>query len=187
MSLKAMQEKPVVEILVEGELSPFEHEALYRLFRKKFKLEHPRYMDLPDEDLTTRVNITFHHPYTNELFANLLQEDWRELKEILKNIRHRRGGAGAAFNITFREGKKQLVFKTGRLEENEVKSAIEQIGYLTSIVRQMTRPETMKHSLDLVECTFDPATDRWHEFKGANNSDRTAWRFDETRFQWTRP
>ena len=29
--------KPVAEILVEGELSPFEHEALYKLLKKHFK------------------------------------------------------------------------------------------------------------------------------------------------------
>jgi hypothetical protein len=30
--------KPFAEILVEGELSPFEHEALYKLLKKHFRL-----------------------------------------------------------------------------------------------------------------------------------------------------
>ncbi len=55
-------EKPLAEVLVEGELSPFEHEVLYRILRKGFRLEHPSYTELLDEDLATRVNITFHYP-----------------------------------------------------------------------------------------------------------------------------
>jgi hypothetical protein len=48
-------EKPLAEVLVEGELSPFEHEALYRILRKGFRLEHPSYTELTDEDLVTGV------------------------------------------------------------------------------------------------------------------------------------
>ena len=59
--------KPVAEILVEGELSPFEHEALYRLLKKHFRLEQPSYVDLLDETLGSRVNIMFH---------SLLKLDW---------------------------------------------------------------------------------------------------------------
>ncbi len=31
--------KPIAEFLVEGELSPFEHEASYKLLKKHFRLE----------------------------------------------------------------------------------------------------------------------------------------------------
>jgi hypothetical protein len=51
-------EKPLAEVLVEGELSPFEHETLYRILRRGFRLEHPSYTQLLDEDLATRVNVT---------------------------------------------------------------------------------------------------------------------------------
>jgi len=60
----ATGEKPLAEVVVEGELSPFEHEALYRLLRKSFKVEQPSYRELSDEDLATRVNVVFHHPYS---------------------------------------------------------------------------------------------------------------------------
>src|SRR2546430_15647630 len=59
----AVQEKPLAEVLVEGELSPFEDEALYRILRRTFRVEHPSYAELSDEDLATRVNVTFHYPY----------------------------------------------------------------------------------------------------------------------------
>ena len=62
--------KPIAEILVEGELSPFEHEALYRILKKHFRLEQPTYSDLIDETVGTRVNIVFHHPYELSFFAN---------------------------------------------------------------------------------------------------------------------
>ena len=92
--------KPRAEVLVEGELSPFEHEALYQILRRKFLLEQPAYVELPDEDLATRVNIIFHYAYSSDLFTNLLQESWRDLKDLVNQVRHRRGRAGAAFNFT---------------------------------------------------------------------------------------
>jgi hypothetical protein len=40
--------KPAAEVLVEGELSPFEHDALYRLLEKHFCPAHPScYADIP--------------------------------------------------------------------------------------------------------------------------------------------
>ncbi len=56
-------DSPIAEVLVEGELSPFEHEALYHLLKKHFRLEEQAYSELLDETIGSRVNILFHHPY----------------------------------------------------------------------------------------------------------------------------
>ena len=180
-------EKPLAEVLVEGELSPFEHEVLYRILRKGFRLEHPSYTELLDEDLATRVNITFHYPYVTTVFTDVLQENWRDLKELLRQIRYRRGRAGAAVTLSFVGEKSKLVFKSGVLEEKELSSAVDQIGHLTGILGQMLRPETMEAPLILVEGTYDKKSDRWHEFKGFGSSDRNeGYVFDETVFRWVR-
>src|SRR5713101_1163448 len=109
--------KPIAEVLVEGELSPFEHEALYKLLKKHFRLEQPSYVDLLDETVGTRVNITFHHPYNRSFFTNIFQEDWRDLKDLFKQIRYRRGRLGAGFSLTFVDQKLRLVFSLGLLED----------------------------------------------------------------------
>jgi hypothetical protein len=177
--------KPLVEVLIEGELSPFEHEALYQLLRKRFQLEQPSYVDLPDEGLASRINIVFHHPYTLELFTVVLRESWRDLKELFKQVRHRRGRAGAAFNLTFIDGNTRLVFRSGLLTYDEMSSAMDQVGHLTSIIRQMTKVGTAQEPLALIECIYDRASDRWHEFRGFILSDgKRAYRFDETEFRW---
>jgi len=180
-------EKPLAEVLVEGELSPFEHETLYRILRKGFRLEHPSYTELLDEDLATRINVTFHYPYVTTIFTNVLQENWRDLKELLRQVRYRRGRAGAAFTFTFIGEKNRLVFKSGILEEKELSSALDQIGHLTGILGQMLRPETMEKPLGLVETAYDKKSDRWHEFKGFSSTDRNeSYVFDESVFRWIR-
>ena len=180
-------EKPLAEVLVEGELSPFEHEALYRILRKRFRLEHPSYTELVDEDLATRVNITFHYPYVTTVFTDVLQENWRDLKELLRQIRYRRGRAGAAVTLTFKGNKSDMVFRSGILEERELSSALDQIGHLTGILGQMLRLETMEKPLELIEAAFDKKSDRWHEFKGFGSSDRNeSYVFDESSFRWVR-
>jgi hypothetical protein len=180
-------EKPLAEVLVEGELSPFEHEALYRLLRKGFRLEHPSYTELLDEDLATRINMTFHYPYVTTFFTDVLQENWRDLKELLRQVRYRRGRAGTAVTFTFVGEKNKLVFKSGVLEEKELGSALDQIGHLTAILGQMLRPETMEKPLELVEASYDKKSDRWHEFRGFSSSDpKESYLFDESVFRWVR-
>lgn len=178
--------KPRAEVLVEGELSPFEHEALYQILRKKFQLEQPGYVELPDEDLATRVNIVFHHPYTNDLFANILQENWRDLKELFKQVRRRRGRVGAAFNLTFVGSDTSIKFRSGTLDYEAMGSALDQIGHLTSIFRHMVKPGAASEPLGLIECSFDQTSDRWHKFLGFSIADeKRVYSFDETDFRWT--
>jgi hypothetical protein len=180
-------EKPLAEVLVEGELSPFEHETLYRILRKGFRVQHPSYTELVDEDLATRINVTFHYPYVTTIFTDVLQENWRDLKELLRQVRYRRGKAGAAVTFTFVGDNRRLVFKSGILEEKELSSALDQIGHLTGILGQMLRPETMEKSLEVVEAEYDKRSDRWHGFKGFDSSDRIeSYVFDETVFRWVR-
>ncbi len=180
--------KPLAEVLVEGELSPFEHESLYQILRRKFHIEQPSYIELPDEDLATRVNIIFHLPYTSDLFGKVLQESWRDLKELLKNVRHRRGGAGAAFNFTFIGKDLRLVFRSGILDNEATGSALDQIGYLTGMFGQVVRLDTMPEPLGLIECSFDRLSDRWSEFRGFSLSDeKKVYLFDEGDFKWTLP
>src|SRR5437870_10084352 len=180
-------EKPLAEVLVEGELSPFEHEVLYRILRKRFQLEHSSYTELLDEDLATRVNITFHYPYVTTVFTDVLQENWRDLKELLRQIRYRRGRAGAAVTLSFGGEKSKLVFKSGVLEEKELSAAVYQIGHLTGILGQMLRPESMEKPLELVEAAYDKKSDRWHEFKGFSSAAQNeSYVFDESVFRWIR-
>jgi hypothetical protein len=176
--------KPVAEVLVEGELSPFEHEALYKLLKKHFRLEQPSYSDIVDETVGTRVNIVFHHPYDRSFFTDILRDDWRGLKELFKQIRYRRGRLGAAFSLTFIDQKIRLVFSLGLLEDEALGSAMDQIAHLTGIVGQMMRPETMIEPLEQVEASYDRRADRWQGFRGVGQKDRREFVFDEYSFRW---
>jgi hypothetical protein len=176
--------KPVAEVVVEGELSPFEHEALYKLLKKHFRLEQPVYSELLDETVGTRVNIIFHHPYDRGFFTEVLQGDWRDLKDLLKQIRYRRGRLGAAFKLTFAEDKIRLVFSSGLLGDEELGSAMDQIGHLTGVVGHMMRPETMTEPLEQVETWYDRKSDRWQGFRGVGLTDRKEYVFDESAFRW---
>ncbi|OLD12100.1 MAG: hypothetical protein AUI97_07925 [Crenarchaeota archaeon 13_1_40CM_3_52_17] len=176
--------KPVAEILVEGELSPFEHEALYKLLKKHFRLEQPSYSEFLDETVGTRVKIIFHHRYERSFFTDILQDDWRGLKDLFKQIRYRRGRLGAGFTLTFVDQRIRLVFSLGLLEDEELGSAMDQIAHLTGIMGQMMRPETMIEPLEQVEASFDRRTDRWQEFRGVGLNDRKEYFFDESLFRW---
>ena len=184
--MTTLSTKPLAEIIVEGELSPFEHEALHRLLRKSFEVEPPSYVPFGygEEDLTTRINITLHHPYTPELFTQLLRENWRELKVLIKEIRYRRGGAGAAVTFAFADENFRLVFRSGPLlDHDELGSAMDQLGHLTGIIGRMVGRDATPEPFRIVECSFDKETDRWHIFRGTDNEGRI-YLFDESTSRW---
>lgn len=177
--------KPVAEVLVEGELSPFEHETIFQILKRRFNVSQPSYTDLPDDNLVTRVTILFHHPYNSSFFTDVFQEGWRDLKGILREIRHRRGGAGAAFNLVFINDKTRLVFKLGLLRSEEMISAIDQIGHLTGVLRMIMNSWTMNEPLVRIECVFDEKSDRWQDYRGYLESDRQVFVFEDASFKWT--
>jgi len=176
-------QKPLAEVLVEGELSPFEDEALYRILRKSFDVKHPSYAELADEDLATRVNVVFHYPYSQMVFTEVLQENWRDLKELFKQISHRRGRAGASFTVSFKAPDREIVFKSRTLNEHQAASALDQIGHLTSILGQMMQPEKMETPIERIETSFDKKSDRWHDFQGFSREQNFV--FDDSKlFRW---
>jgi hypothetical protein len=181
------QEKPIAEVLVEGELSPFEHEALYQLLRKHFTVSQPTYVELPDENLATRINVTFHHAYDARFFTEVFQQNWRDLKNIFREVRHRRGRAGAAFALAFVDKEMQLVFRLGFLDTEEMSSAIDQIGHLTSIINMIAGLWDLDGRLGRIECSFDGRSDRWQNYRGyVLSNDREVFRFDDTSSKWVR-
>ena len=137
-----------------------------------------------DETIGTHVSIIFHHPYDRSFFASVFQEGWRDLKDLFKQIRYRRGRQGAAFTLTFVDQKMRFVFSLGLLGDEELGSAMDQIGHLTGIVGQMMRPEMMEESLEHVETSFDRKSDRWQSFRGIGLADKKEYFFDESIFRW---
>ena len=178
--------KPVVaEILVEGELSPFEHEALFQLIKKYFLVKQPTYTELDDETVGTRISIIFRHSYDRDFFTHVFQKGWRDLKDLFKQINYRRGRLGAAFSLCFADSRYQLIFSTGLLDDQALGSAMDQLAHLTGIVGQMLRPETMNAILERIEAFFDGKIDRWSDFRAFDPAGKKEYMFDEKVFRWT--
>ena len=156
------------------------------MLRKKFTVNQPSYVELPDENLAVRVNIILHHSYSRELFTQVLEKDWREIKHLLREVAHRRGRAGAAFNLTFVDRETRLVFRSGLLNEDETSSALDQVAHLTGIINRI-RSDSSTEPLGLIECSFDGKSDRWQDFHGfTHSSEKTAFIFDDSNFKWVR-
>ena len=182
------QSKPSAEIIVEGELSPFEHEALYQLLRKHFLVKQPEYRELEDETVSTRVSIIFHHSYYHSFFSEIIKDDWRNLKDLFKQISHRRREPGAGFTICFLDKRvARLIFSLGTLTDDSLESAVDQIAHLPAIIGQIINPDKMGEPLEQVVAFFDPGSDRWYEFRGIDPTGEKEYVFDETSFQWKTP
>ncbi len=177
-------DKPVAEVLVEGELSPFEHEAVYQLLKKHFQLGQPVYSSNPNEDLGTRIYLTFYHAYDQSFFQDIIREDWRELKDLFRQISYRRGRIGASFSVAFVDKRIRTVFSIENVAGESLGSALDQLGHLTGIVGQMVSPERMVEPLSRVEMAYDQSSDSWHAFRGFSLAGKNEYVFDEALFRW---
>lgn len=184
----SIQSKPGAEILVEGELSPFEHEALYQLLRKHFLVAQPVYKELEDETVSTRVSITFDHPYYHSFFSEIFRDDWRGLKDLFKQISSRRRAPGAGFTLCFLDKRvARLIFSLGTLTDDSLESAMDQIAHLPAIIGQIINPDKMGEPLNQIVAFFDRGSDRWYEFRGLDQTGKKEYVFDETSFLWKTP
>ena len=156
------------------------------MLKRGFTVEPPSYTPFAygEEDLATRINITFHYPYNQDFFTRHLRENWRELKDLIKEVRYRRGRAGAAFTFTFVQEGFSLVFRSGEVNDDEISSAMDQIGHLTGIISRMLKAETVPETLVKIECGFDKLTDRWDQFRATNSAESNVYEFDEESSNW---
>jgi hypothetical protein len=180
----SVEQKPLAEVLVEGELSPFEHEALVSLLKKHFRLDQPRYSDPSDESVGTHLSIVFHHSYDRSFYNDIIREGWRDLKGLFKQISYRRGRLGAGFTLSFIDQKIRLDFVLGVLSDEVLVSAMDQLAHLTGIVGQMLEPDRVQEALGQIEVSFDRKADRWQGFRGFGLKDQKEYMFDETLFRW---
>ena len=105
---------------------------------------------------------------------------------MLREVAHRRGRAGAAFNLTFVDQETRLVFRSGLLNEDETSSALDQVGHLTGIINRI-KSDSSTEPLGLIECSFDKKSDRWQDFHGFTlSSQKRAYTFDDANFKWVR-
>jgi hypothetical protein len=141
-------------------------------------------MESTSDDLTILINLTFHYPYNNGFFIEVLGGNWRDLKALLKQIQYRRGKAGAAFKLRFIGDEKELTFNPGTLDEDAVSSAIDQIGHLTGIIGQIMGSQAAGNPVRFVEAFFDKGSDRWNKFTGLSMNKNQEFTFDEKSFRW---
>jgi len=178
------KDRPTAEILIGGELSPFEHEALYQLLRRHFQIEQPAYSEIQDETISTHIGIIFHSSYYRDFFTDNIQEDWRRLKDLFKQISYRRSQPGAAFTLSFLDKRLRLTFSLGILGGEALGSAMDQIAHLPGIIGQMISPDRMTEPLEQVVALFDQKSDRWHDFRAVDQKGERVYVFDETSFRW---
>ena len=90
------------KILVKGDISPFEQEALYNYCSNIFTLLNwdNEQLDYNDEHVTD-ISFFINSDFSSEFFENINEKNWNELLSLLKDIRKRRGSHSVHVHLIF--------------------------------------------------------------------------------------
>lgn len=90
------------EVLVKGDISPFEQEALYNHCLRIFTLINWDNESLDyDNDYVTEINFIINTDFSSQFFENITEKNWNELLNLLKDMRSRRGSHSAHVHLRF--------------------------------------------------------------------------------------
>lgn len=148
-------------------ISLAESETIYNILNKTFNvIEEDQEFQFKDPTLLGIVKINFPVPFCDPFFE-LFSEGWFSTKQVLKDMRRRRGKRGLAVEFSFTGfiHKEEIfhtdiTFQINDVSQKEFEMAIEKVEYLVDAIsadlvnvqREMTLPVTY---------AYDPLRRKW--------------------------
>ncbi len=141
-------------------ISPWELEVIYSLLHSLFKVE-----ENPIEqsgEFTTMLDITFPLEFNDAFFKWFGNTRWEKTKEILKEMKRRRGGGKSIIVYMKFVGKPSVKFTIESSERPMFDSAIDKIDFTLELLQYHLDPQNMPQSITEVSYSFDETTGRWN-------------------------
>jgi hypothetical protein len=148
-------------------ISLAESETIYNILNKTFHVvEEDQEFQFKDSSMLGIVKINFPVPFCDPFFE-LFSEVWFSLKQVLKDMKRRRGKKGLAVDFSFTGFIQNeeiyhtdIIFQINDVSQKEFEMATEKIEYLVDVVsaelfnvqREMTSPVTY---------AYDPLRRKW--------------------------
>ena len=147
-------------------VSPWELEVFYSMLHNLFNVEE--YPDAEqDEDFTTLIDITFPLEFSESFFKWFGTPRWDKFKDILKEMKRRRGG-GKSFRVYIKfAGKPGVKFMIDMEERQSFGTAIDKIDFVLELIPYHLNPEKTPKEITEVSYYFDEMSSRWNINAGA--------------------
>ena len=173
-----------------------EREVIYTYLTKSFyvmeeetsidEIQKEQSYALGDDDSITYIELSFSSKFDDLFFSSIRPDRWQSIKNILKEIKHRRGKMPVVVLFKFigaNNLNSEIVFCIKNKFEKQFDMAIEKIEYLVDIIPFQLNllPETM---LEVIY-SFDDSSGKWIPFQATNTNRDKNSRFVFSGGKWT--
>ncbi|HEY9385644.1 MAG TPA: hypothetical protein VIP70_01285 [Nitrososphaeraceae archaeon] len=158
-------------------LSLAETEIIYNLLKESFYVheENQELLDI-DNNIVSTISIEFPFPYSEQFFDAVSYEWWFNLKNVIKEMKKRRGKRGIKVQFLFngillkaKIVECHLIFQLMTIQQKEFERAIEKIEYIIDIIA--IHVSELPASTTELYYTYDSKMRKWipHYAKAYNN------------------
>lgn len=152
-------------------VSPWELEVIYSLLHNHFKVEEYPEAEKEDE-YTTMIDILFPLTFNDAFFKWFGSSRWDKVKEIIKEMKRRRGG-GKSFMVHVRfSGRPGIIFTVDLEERRLFDTAIDKIDFVLELLPYHLDPQKMPKEITHISYYFDEINSRWNIDSGVAGNDK---------------
>ena len=162
--------------LKHSRLSLGEIEILFNMLSNPFDVSEEA-VDV-DEGYVTMISIDLPIAYSRDFFKTFGMERWESIKEVLKNIKWRRGKKELQLSLRF-GGKPMVAFSFDTDDNKTFGKALDTIEYLMDVILFQIDAKRLPSEVSEVSYGFDKENFRWYPIKATTSNTEYHFSNDE--------
>ena len=155
-----MEDKPQDVCLRYYGISPWEIEVIYNLFNGKFSIIQEE-TEQNKENFVSALTIDIPLPFNEEFFKWFEFKVWERVKQIIKEMKRRRGKGNAIIVEILFTGKPNVRFVTDLNENHDFNSAIEKIDFVVELLPYHLNDSNIPNDPSEVLYKYDIESGKW--------------------------
>jgi len=141
-------------------ISPWEIEVIYGYLNSRFSIMQEE-IDVNDENFVSFLSLEISLDFNEEFFKWFEYRRWEKIKDVLKEMKRRRGvGNALKIKINF-SGNPKIVFVVDIEDKHWYDNAVEKIDFVLELLPYHLDPQKLPSDILEITYKFDPESARW--------------------------
>jgi len=158
-------------------LSQGEVEVIFNMLCNPFDVSEEAIEEF-NESYVSMISMDIPIAYGKNFFKLFGMDRWESIKEVLKNLKWRRGRKGLQFSLRF-NGSPTVTFSLNTDDNKTFGKALETIEYLMDVILFQIDSKRLPNDVSEVSYAFDRENFRWYPTKAIGNNAEYSYVNDE--------
>ncbi len=141
-------------------ISPWEIEVLYGFLNSHFTIIQDE-IEADDENFVSFLDIDIPLQFNEEFFQWFEFKRWEKIKDVLKEMKRRRGSGNALKIVINFSGNPKIVFTVDIEDKQWFDNALEKIDFVLELLPFHMDPQKLPSEVTKITYKFDPESIRW--------------------------